>query len=97
MSWFILVRPERFPETRAVDPFSILYKLGYNAYLLDLPNEMNITPPFNLEDLSPYQGPSEPFTFPSRVATGCHMPKACTNSQISYSDLEIKDNLIEIK
>jgi hypothetical protein len=74
------LRPERFlkkllPKTRAVDPFSILYKLGYNAYFLDLPNDMNITPTFNVEDLSPYQGPSKPFTLPSRVAADCHMPK----------------------
>jgi hypothetical protein len=73
------LRPERFlkkllPKTRAGDPFSILYKLGYNAYFLDLPNDMNITPTFNVEDLSPYQGPSKPFTLPlARVAADCHM------------------------
>jgi hypothetical protein len=35
---------------------------------------MNITPTFNVEDLSPYQGPSKPFTLPlARVAADCHM------------------------
>jgi len=65
------LRPERFPKNSyqklgLLIPFLFYINLDiYNAYFLDLPNDMNITPTFNVEDLSPYQGPSKPFTLPS--------------------------------
>ena len=51
-------------------PYSIIHKLGSNAYLLDLPNDMDISLIFNVEDLLPYQGTFEPSTLPSSVSAG---------------------------
>ena len=58
---------ERIPKTfskklygRAMSPYSIIRKLGSNAYLLDLPNDMDISLVFNVEDLLPYQDTFEP-------------------------------------
>ena len=54
----VRIRPKRIQKTfsknlyaRAMGPYSIIYKLGSNAYLLDLPNDMDISPVFNVEDL----------------------------------------------
>ena len=54
------IRPERIPKTfskklyaRDMDPYSIIRKMRSNAYLLDLPNDMDISPVFNVEDLLP--------------------------------------------
>ena len=53
-----------------MDPYSIIRKLGSNAYLLDLPNDMDIRPVFNVEDLLPYRGTFEPYNLPSSVFAG---------------------------
>ena len=57
----VRIRLERIPKTfskklyaRAMGPYSIIRKMGSNAYLLDLPNDMDISPVFNIEDLLPY-------------------------------------------
>ena len=67
----VRIRPERIPKTfskklyaRAMGPYSIIRKMGSNAYLLDLPNDMDISPVFNIEDLLPYRGTFEPSTLP---------------------------------
>ena len=65
------IRPERISKklyARAMSPYSIIRKLGSNAYLLDLPNDMDISPVFNVEDLLPYQGTFEPSTLPFSVS-----------------------------
>ena len=61
------IRPERFPKhsfkklhARAFGPFRVSRKLGPNAYLLELPPDMAISPVFNVEDLFPYRGTFEP-------------------------------------
>ncbi|XP_028753000.1 uncharacterized protein LOC114712621 [Neltuma alba] len=61
------IRPERFPKrpykklhARASGPFCISKKLGPNAYLLELPPDMAISPVFNVKDLVPYRGTFEP-------------------------------------
>ena len=71
------IRPERIPKTfskklytRAMSHYSIICKMGSNAYLLNLPNDMNISPVFIVEDLLPYQGTFEPSTFPYSVFAG---------------------------
>ena len=55
------IRLERIPKTfskklyaRAMGPYSIIRKLGSNAYLLNLPNDIDINLVFNIEDLLPY-------------------------------------------
>ena len=57
----VRIRLERIPKmfskqlhARAMGPYSIIRKLGSNAYLLDLPNDMDISHVFNIEDLLPY-------------------------------------------
>ena len=49
------IHPERIPKTfskklyaRAMGPYSIIRKMGSNAYLLDLPNDMDISPVLNI-------------------------------------------------
>ena len=60
MSWFAFTLKEflkcfqKNTLARAMGPYSIIRKLGSNAYLLDLPNDMDISPVFNVEDLLPY-------------------------------------------
>ena len=73
----VRIRPERIPKkfskklyARAMSPYSIIRKLGSNAYLLDLPNDMDISPVFNIEDLLPYQGTFELSTLPFSVSVG---------------------------
>ena len=73
----VRIRPERIPKTfskklyaRAIGPYSIIRKMGSNAYLLDLPNDMDISPVFNVEDLLPYRDTFEPSTLPSSVSVG---------------------------
>ena len=50
--------------------YSIIRKLGSNAYLLDLPNDMDISPVFNVEDLLSYRDTFELFILPSSVSVG---------------------------
>ncbi|KAF2324129.1 hypothetical protein GH714_007612 [Hevea brasiliensis] len=63
-------------HARAIGPFSILQKPGSNTYLLDLPKDMNISPVFIVEDLSPYRGTFEPPILPSSVSAGQLVPKS---------------------
>ncbi|XP_024014088.1 uncharacterized protein LOC112088136 [Eutrema salsugineum] len=67
------MRTERFPHQRRSKlllrgdgPFRVLEKVNDNAYKLELPGEMNISPTFNVTDLAPFHAgdpvlPSEPF------------------------------------
>ena len=70
------IRPERIPKmfskklyARAMSPYSIIHKLRSNAYLLDLPNDTDISHVFNVEDLLPYRDTFEPSTLSSSVST----------------------------
>ena len=70
----VCIHPERIPKTfskklyaRAMNLYSIIRKLRYNAYLLDLPNDMDINHVFNVEDLLPYRCTFEPSTLSSSV------------------------------
>ena len=73
----VRIRPKRIPKTfskklfaRAMGLYSIIRKLRSNAYLLDLPNDKDISPVFNVEDLLPYQGTFEPSTLSFSVSVG---------------------------
>jgi hypothetical protein len=59
----VRLRPERFPRGafhklhhRRAGPFKILKRLGTNAYHLELPSTLSISPIFNVEDLTAYPG-----------------------------------------
>jgi hypothetical protein len=67
----VLIRlcSERFPpgsynkiHARRAGPFTILKKLGPNAYVIDLPPTYAISPVFNIEDLTAFTGQND---FPS--------------------------------
>ncbi|KAK8961187.1 Histone deacetylase 6 [Platanthera guangdongensis] len=62
----VRVRPERLPlgpakklSARRMSPYSIISRIGTNAYRLDIPASMGIHPVFNVEDLTPYYEPHE--------------------------------------
>ena len=83
---------------RAMGPYSIIRKLGSNAYLLDLPNDMDINPVFNVEDLLPYQGTFEPSTLPSSESKGEASKGTSTVPSLQYSkeivDIILDDELV---
>ena len=73
----VRVRPERYPKNsfkklhaRAIGPFRILCKMGPNAHSIDLPDDMNISPIFNVEDLFPYRGTFEPPSLSTDISIG---------------------------
>ncbi|KAK8916151.1 hypothetical protein KSP39_PZI023352 [Platanthera zijinensis] len=62
----VRVRPERLPSgpakklsARRMGPFSVISRIGTNAYRLDIPASMGIHPVFNIEDLTPYYEPHD--------------------------------------
>ena len=57
-------------NARVMGPYFIIREMEYNAYLLDLPNDMDISPVFNVEDLLPYRDTFEPSTLPSSMSAG---------------------------
>ena len=88
----VCIRLERIPKTfskklyaRAMCPYSVIHKLGSNAYLLDLPIDMNFSLVFNVSDLTPYQGIFEPSTLPSSVFVGENSKGAPTIPSLQYS------------
>ena len=60
---WVHLRKDRFPpgkfgklKPRVHDPFKIIEKIGENAYKLQLPDEYEISPMFNVKDLRAYHG-----------------------------------------
>ena len=92
---------ERIPKTfskklyaRAMGPYSIIRKMGSNVYLLDLPNDMDISHVFNVEDLLPYRGTFEPSTLPYSVFAGDARNCAPTMPLLQYSK-EMMDTILD--
>ena len=88
----VCIRSERILKTfskklyaRAMGLYSIIHKMGSNAYLMDLPNDMDISPVFNVEDLLPYRGTFEPSTLPSSVSAGETRKGAPTIPSLQFS------------
>ena len=97
----VRIRPERIPKTfskklyaRAMGPYSIIRKMGSNAYLLNLPNDMDISHVFNVEDLLPYRGTFEPSTLPFSVSAGKASKGAPTMSLLQFSK-ETVDTILD--
>ena len=97
----VRIRPERIPKTfskklyaRAMSPYSIIRKMGSNAYLLDLPNDMDISSIFNVEDLLPYRGTFEPSTLPFSVSAGEASKGAPTMPSLQFSK-ETVDTILD--
>ena len=86
------IHPERIPKmfseklyAKAMGPYSIIRTLGSNEYLFYLPNNMDISPVFNVEDLLPYRGTFEPPTLSSSVSAGGASKGAPTMPSLQYS------------
>ena len=43
---------------KRIGPCKMLEKYGTNAYKVDLPKDMSISPIFNVQDFPPYRGPN---------------------------------------
>ncbi|CAL9015001.1 unnamed protein product, partial [Prunus brigantina] len=70
---WINLRKERFPRgkygklhDRGGGPYKILKRAGQNAYVLELPNDIGVSPTFNVADLQAYYGENETPDFDSR-------------------------------
>ena len=107
---YVMVRihPKRIPKAfsnkiyaRAMGPYSIISKMGSNAYLLDLPNDMDISPVLNVDDLLPYRGTFEPSTLPSNVSASEARKGAPTMPLLQYSkekvDIILDDEFVTSK
>jgi hypothetical protein len=76
------LRPKRFPRGafhklhhRWASPFKILKRLGTNAYHLELPPTLSISPIFNVEDLTAYLGsPAEVSQATATAAPPANLP-----------------------
>ena len=75
-------------------PYSIIRKLGSNAYLLDLPNDMDISHVFNSDDLLPYRDTFKLSTLPSSVYAGEASKGAPDVPSLQYSE-EIMDIILD--
>jgi ribosomal protein L21E len=99
----VRLRPERFPRGafhklhhRRAGPFKILHWLGANAYHLELPPTLSISPIFNVEDLTAYPGsPAEVSQAAANVAPPAHLPThAPSRDQI---DAILDDQLVSTR
>jgi len=73
-------------------PFQIIKKWGSNAYVLDLPNDLSISPIFNVEDVTLHRGNFEPPSLPFGASAGTQVPKLPPFPQ-SHADIEaVLDN-----
>ena len=104
----VCIRLERIQKTfskklyaRAMSPYSIIRKLRSNAYFLDLPNDMDISCVFNVEDLLPYRDTFESSTLPSSVSAGETNKCAPTMPSLQYSketvDITLDDEFVTSK
>jgi len=84
MGDFVMARiqPERLPKhshqrlhARAMGSYQIVRKLGSNAYVLELPDNLGISPIFNVEHLTLHRGIFEPPNLPFSAAAGTQVSK----------------------
>lgn len=61
-------------HARSSGPYKVQNKIGPNAYVLDIPNDLGINFTFKVEDLVPYHGHSIPDLEPFSPLTSQPMP-----------------------
>ena len=73
---WINLRKERFPRgkygklhDRGGGPYRVLTRAGQNAYVLDLPSDIGVSPTFNVSDLQVYHGENEVAGLDSRASS----------------------------
>lgn len=84
----IRLRPELFPlgsftelHVRRVGPFRVAKKLGTNAYVIELPPDFGVSPVFNIEDLTEFEGDAvELSTAPAQEALQPHTLRVPKNT-----------------
>ena len=57
-------------NAQTIGTYHILRKFGSNAYLIDLPSNMSISPVFNIADSFPCRGTFEPPVLHSSISAG---------------------------
>ncbi|KAK8952345.1 hypothetical protein KSP39_PZI004083 [Platanthera zijinensis] len=98
----VRIRPERFPSgtarklnARRMGPYTVVRRIGTNAYEIDIPNHMGISRVFNVEDLTAYfeeQAYEDPFESlpvePPLEPTLPHVPPSPSQPQPTASQPE---------
>lgn len=83
------LRKERFPTStyhklkkKKIGPCRVLKKLGPNAYKLELPASLNISPIFNISDLYPFHGEPDSVPTPPQDRDLSSTPKETTSLEV---------------
>ena len=89
----VRIRLEKIQKTfskifyaRVMGPYSIIHKLISNTYLFDLPNDMDISHVFNIEDFLPYRGTFESSTLSFSVSASKASKGAHAVPSLQYSN-----------
>lgn len=66
-----------------MEPYTVLRRIGANAYVLDIPEDMHTNPIFNVTNLMPYHAPLPIDTCPPESADD-YLPAYSLNENTSH-------------